>query len=168
MRLYVDMDGVLTDFMKKLCGILDMPLDRDFEFGNDTKVWKKIDSAGKEFWAGMEWMPGAKEELWNELSEHDPVLLTSPSNHPSSVEGKKEWIDAHVPGTPFIIEQEKEKYADPDAVLIDDREKNIEKWRKAGGTGILHKTNENTLKELRKILSKKEKQACDWVGCFLK
>lgn len=167
MRLYVDMDGVLTDFTKQLCKLLSIPLDRNFEFGNDTRVWREIDEAGEKFWAEMDWMPDAEKKLWEELSKHNPTLLTSPSNHASSVEGKKKWINRNTPETPFIIEHEKEKYAAPDAVLIDDREKNIEKWEKAGGTGILHRSNEETLEELSRILSRKEKEASDWVGCFL-
>ena len=37
------------------------------------------------------------------------------------------------------------------AVLIDDLQKNIDEWTAAGGTGILHVSAEQTLKELKDL-----------------
>lgn len=163
-RVYVDMDGVLTDFAKSLCKLLDIPLDRNFTFkNNDTKVWKKIDDAGEEFWADMDWMPKSKE-FWDSLSTHNPIILSAPSNHKSSIYGKKTWINKNLGSVPFILDDEKEKYASPNSILIDDREKNITKWIKEGGIGILHTSNKKTLKELEEYLEKEP----DWVGEYLK
>ena len=44
-------------------------------------------------------------------------------------------------------------YANPNAILIDDRTHSIDPWRKAGGIGILFKDNSKTIKELNKILN---------------
>jgi 5'(3')-deoxyribonucleotidase len=160
-KYYVDLDGVLTDFTKQLCDLLGKPLDRDFDFGNDPNIWKKIDSAGEDFWSQMEWMPDGKD-LWEEVSKYSPTILTSPSNHKSSIEGKKKWLEKNLPGVPFIIEQKKDKYADPDAILIDDRDKNINAWNKAGGIGIKHTSTPNTIKGISKTMEKKTntKKAC--------
>ena len=154
MKIYVDMDGVLTDFDKKLADLLEKTLDRGWDFGNDPKVWKKITEAGKSFWADMVWMPDGRK-LWDAVKKHDPMILSAPTRHPSSVEGKKEWLKSNLPGVPFIIDQKKEKYADKNSVLIDDREKNIRKWEDAGGIGILHKDAESSLKKLSEVMSKK-------------
>ena len=43
------------------------------------------------------------------------------------------------------------KCTGPETVLIDDLKKNIDEWREAGGTGILHVSAEQTLKELREL-----------------
>jgi len=159
MKIYLDMDGCLTDFSKQLADLLDRPLDRDWDFGNDPKIWKKIDEAGKDFWATMPWMPDGRN-LWNDLKKHSPVILTSPSEHSSSIQGKKEWLRDNLGSVPYIIEEKKEKYAEPGSVLIDDREKSIKKWEDAGGVGILHKKAVETLKEIKGILSNKnEKEA---------
>jgi len=148
--VFVDLDGVLTDFTKKLCETLGKPLDRSFELGNNPKVWKMVDDAGEDFWAEMDWMPDGKE-LWEELKKYNPIILTSPSRHKSSVLGKKKWLKKNIPGVPFIIEQNKTKYVEPGAILIDDRKKNIDSWNRAGGIGVLHKSRKNTVKILSEI-----------------
>jgi len=142
MHLYIDLDGVLTDFDRQLAKILGEPVKKDW--GNSPRVWSAIDRAGTKFWATMKWLPGSNR-LWDELKKFDPTILSSPSRHQSSIDGKKEWLEDNLPGVPFIIEQEKEKYAAPDAILIDDREKNIKKWEEKGGIGILHKSVPETL-----------------------
>lgn len=38
----------------------------------------------------------------------------------------------------------------PESVLIDDREKTIREWEAAGGTGILHRSAEKTVQELKR------------------
>ena len=43
------------------------------------------------------------------------------------------------------------KCTGPGTVLIDDLEKNILEWRAEDGTGILHRTAEETMKELKKL-----------------
>ena len=43
------------------------------------------------------------------------------------------------------------KCAGKESVLIDDLQKNIDEWRAAGGTGILHASAEQTLKELKDL-----------------
>lgn len=149
MTLYVDMDGVITAFQKKLSETLGRPVEKEFK---DPKIWAIINKRGKNFWASMEWMEDGKK-LWEGLKKYDPTILSAPTNHPSSVEGKKEWLKENLPGVPFIIEQKKDKYADKNSILIDDREKNIKKWEEAGGIGILHKDAETTLEKLKKIMA---------------
>ena len=151
MQIYVDLDNTLTDFSEKLSHILHKTIKKDYNFGGDPKIWGAINRAGKNFWAHMEWMPDG-HKLWDAIKEYEPTILTAPSNHPSSREGKKEWLKENLPDVPFIIEQKKEKYAGKNKVLIDDRKKNIEKWEEAGGIGILHKDTESTLEKLKKVL----------------
>lgn len=151
-KIYVDMDGVLTDFDQQIADLLKRPLKRNWDFGDESWIWRKIDKAGKDFWAKMPWMPSGKK-LWNALKKYNPTILTAPSRHPSSKTGKRLWLKKHLPDIPYIIESKKYKYADKDSILIDDREKNIKKWKKAGGIVIHHKNLTNTLKKLDKIMS---------------
>lgn len=161
MKLYVDLDSTLTDFDRQLAKILGEPVKKDW--GNNPRVWSAIDRAGTKFWSTMRWLPGS-DRLWDELKKFEPTILSSPSRHQSSIDGKKEWLRDNLPGVPFIIEQEKEKYAAPDAILVDDREKNIKKWEEKGGIGILHKSVPETLIKLADAiqnLDKNIKKAAD-------
>jgi 5'(3')-deoxyribonucleotidase len=155
MRLYIDLDGVITDFNQQLAKLLDKKLERSWDFGNDPKVWKKIDEAGEGFWKSMEWMPEGKE-LWDAAKKYNPIILTAPSRHQSSWAGKRAWLKENLPKVPYIIESKKEKHADKDSVLIDDREKNIKKWRDAGGIAIHHKDAKSTIKKLKEIMKDKD------------
>ena len=47
----------------------------------------------------------------------------------------------------------KAAFAHKKAVLIDDRDKNIDCWVEAGGIGILHTTADNTIKQLNDIIN---------------
>ncbi len=154
-NIMVDMDGVLTDFNKKLSELLDKPVDQIEDFGNDPEIWKKIDKAGANFWSDMEWMTDGKE-LWGYLKKYDPTILSSPSNHKNSIEGKKIWLKENLPKIPYFIEKNKALYADTNTILIDDREKNIKKWEDAGGIGILHKNAKDTIKKLKDIRNKQK------------
>ena len=155
MRLYVDMDGVLTDFSKQAAELLGTPLDRTKKIGNDGAAWAKITAAGEPFWADMEWMPDG-HDLWEEVKKYDPMILTSPARHEASVKGKQTWLKKNLPGVPYIIEPEKDKYSDTDAILIDDSDKNIKTWRKKGGIGILHENAEDSIKKLRKAIAREK------------
>jgi hypothetical protein len=44
----------------------------------------------------------------------------------------------------------KQKYASPNHVLIDDREDIIKEWEKKGGIGILHTSTQNTIEWLKR------------------
>jgi len=156
--LYVDLDSVLTDFDKQLADLLDKPLERGWDFGNDPKIWKKIDDAGEEFWKSMPWMSDG-HELWNAVKKYEPTILTAPSRHPSSTAGKKLWLKENLPNVLYIIDHKKYTYAKDGYILIDDSEKHIKKWEDAGGTGILHKDAKSTIKKLEEIMSYKKKEA---------
>lgn len=159
MRIFVDMDGVLTDFDKKAGELFGTPRDKAQEYLKDhSKLsWFKINNAGKNFWSEMDWMPDGKQ-LWESITIYRPTLLSSPSNHPSSRDGKKKWVENKLGDVPLILAEDKGKYAEEeDDILIDDREKNISEWKKAGGIGILHKNTRDTLDELRRIISSNNK-----------
>jgi len=148
MRLYVDMDGVLTDFDTQAEKILGKKTDPNADL--TSKDWAKISKAGKDYWAKMPWLSDGKK-LWDSIKDKNPTILTAPSEDASCIVGKKEWLSKELPGIPYIIEGDKYKYADKDAVLIDDRDQNIEKWEDAGGIPIKHTDAESTLEEFRKI-----------------
>ena len=147
--IYVDMDGVLTDFDKAYIDITGKHPD-SFE-SNDDEFWKPIDKAGVAFWEQMKWKPDGKS-LWKVLKKYKPSILSAPSKSPSSSIGKRKWVSREIGSVNLILIKAslKQTYATPTSILIDDMEKNITQWVAAGGIGILHKNTNDTLKRLKK------------------
>ena len=125
--VYVDMDGVLTDFERRFEQFAGVTPDefiaqKTIEFGKDKA--------------------------------NKPTILTSPSREESSRIGKGVWIKRNMSGTPYKFGYKasgKAKYAAPNAILIDDRSDNIQAWKSAGGIGILYKSTDQVINELSKL-----------------
>jgi hypothetical protein len=97
-------------------------------------------------------MPDGKE-LWNYIKPYNPELLSAPSREESSRIGKFTWVKRNTPGTKLILRSadRKQEFATPNAILIDDRADNIQRWIDAGGVGIHHTSSENTIKQLQEL-----------------
>ena len=150
-KIYCDMDGVLTDFEKRfhqklnevgpdhypLKDIQKVVKPKDFEeiFGIE-EFWNFIDKVvGIGFWVGMDWMPQGKD-LWNFISPYKPDLLTSPSRDNGSRLGKQLWAKNNLSPKPKVImaySKDKQRYANENSILIDDKKSNIKEWIASGG-----------------------------------
>lgn len=122
----------------------------------DGKKYKVASYPG--YFENLDLMPGAVEmvEQIISLTGKLPNILTAPisSNQNCQIE-KKNWIDNHFDGkyNKFICTANKEEYAKSRRnILIDDRPKYVDPFRKNGGTAILHINPENTIKNLRDII----------------
>jgi predicted kinase len=151
-KVYCDIDGVIADFedgYNKLTGRNAPGVNAPY---NKNDFWDPINKAGAKFWANLIWISDGKQ-LWSYIAKYNPTLLSAPSIDPSSEKGKLQWIEKHVPGTPVVFKQAKNKkdLAEPNAILIDDRKDNIQQWIDAGGIGILHTSTDNTIKQLQKL-----------------
>ena len=151
--IYSDMDGVLTDFdiqfMKASEGIIPSEYKRNF---GTNGFWDLIEKGGVGYWAGMPWMSDGKK-YWDYIKKYNPLLLSSPSASEPSRLGKRVWVKNNLPGTKLILARstDKQKYADENSILIDDRPSNIDQWRSQGGIGILHVSAEDTIQQLKKL-----------------
>jgi len=161
MIVYLDMDGVVVDFIGgvgRLFGIDNLRgtwQDRIIASGcnnpeyrvspvlglTEGEVWRRIEEAGVEFWRALEaheWYP----DLLNFLEERygRVVYLSTPAN-PSSATGKIQWLrDRHGSGfRDYVLcaPENKALLAGPEAILVDDYPKNVEAFQRAGGVGIL-------------------------------
>ena len=151
-KIYCDMDGVLCDFDKRFEQFGGMS-SREYEAKYGTKkFWELIDKVGADFWSKIPWMTEGKQ-LWNHIKQYNPSLLSAPSQDYSSRYGKKLWVQENMPGTRLILAKRanKKDYASGKSILIDDREDNINEWRAAKGIGILFKSAEQTINELKKL-----------------
>ena len=149
-KIYCDMDGVLADFesgYEKLTGV-----DLKGEFQKGEEFWEPISKAGVGFWAGLKWMPDG-QKLWDYIKPYKPDLLSAPSREESSRIGKAVWVKYKLPGTKLILRyaKQKQELANPESILIDDRQVNIDQWEAAGGIGILHTSADNTISQLKQL-----------------
>lgn len=144
----VDLDGVLCDFDQAYKDISGK------DTYNHSKIeWPIVDSAGVDWWANMPWKKDGRE-LWEAVKGFNPTILSAPSRHKDSRTGKKIWVKRELgENVPLILENQKGKHADKDSLLIDDRLKNVEEFRKEGGLAILHKNTADTLHQLAQMVN---------------
>lgn len=138
-KIYCDMDGVLTDFENRFEHFSGLKPDEYKDRHGNAKFWNLIDvEVGLKFWAGMDWMPGGKQ-LWEFISQYNPHILTSPSKDNGSRLGKNTWVRDNISPAPKVIfaySKDKQRYAGPNAILIDDKKSNINEWAAKGGIAI--------------------------------
>lgn len=153
-KLYIDMDGVITAFgeaVKDIGG--EAGLGDDASEEDKLAMYKKINEAGEAFWSKMKWAEEGKK-IWKFFSKYKPILLSSPGDFFGAASGKEMWVKNNIPGTLLYLEQDKFLYAERDAILIDDMAKNIEAWEEAGGLGILYKNFEDTKDKFNELVDK--------------
>ena len=155
-RIYVDMDGVLCDFIaqsKKATGKI-------FTQDKAKEYWPIIKRTPR-FWSDMPWMPGGKQ-LWNYVKQYNPHILSAYTpEDPNCIPGKKTWLRKNVRISSnrvnLVRRVEKQKFAMKSdmgrapAILIDDFPRNVDQFKAAGGMGIVHTNTSNTLRELKKL-----------------
>jgi hypothetical protein len=149
--IYCDMDSVLVDFdlgYQELTGMTTQQADAN----GVEAFWEPLTKAGAKFWITLQWMPDGKQ-LWDYIKKYNPILLSAPSREESSKLGKRVWVKRELPGVKLILKyaSQKQEYASPTSILIDDRQKNIDQWEAAGGIGILHTSTPNTIKQLQQL-----------------
>ena len=151
MKIYCDLDGVLVDFNK---GYLELTgKDISNNFINDPSFWEPINEEGIMFWVRLGWMEDG-HILWDYIKKYNPIILSAPSQDPSSRYGKKYWVRQNISkSTQLILADAKTKplYSGLDKILIDDREDTIKKCNKNKGIGILHKSASKTIKKLKEL-----------------
>jgi hypothetical protein len=166
-KLYLDMDGVLTDF-SGACEKLGEHM--MLWFSNDKeRFWKRVTSIGPEFWSKMPWMTGGKELYgFLENSGFCPTILSAlpgPERGRALAyarEGKVQWLSKelgarYAKNAILCLRPEKALQSGISRVLIDDNSENIREWEEAGGTGILHENTKNTIQNFREILKVEQK-----------
>jgi len=119
--------------------------------------FKEADKEG--FFENLEPMEGARMMLMKarKLTGHLPNILTAPTekNPERCAKEKHAWMNKYFQGlfNEFICDKDKFQHASPHSILIDDREKYLNPFMDHGGIGILHKSPQNSMKMLEKIIS---------------
>jgi hypothetical protein len=162
--LYLDMDGVISDFNKQVIKYtklsLGEPLDSDLltqKYGR-KELLTIMDSGGEEFFSEMPIMKDMyelKSFIFNNFI-NIKILSCIKGNPPATdrINGKLKWLKTYSFNLPdaniILIDKSvnKQKYARPNDILIDDMEININQWNQRGGIGILHKNSKDTIRQL--------------------
>ena len=174
--LYLDMDGVFTDFITqahkafKYFHLLEGLYEDELTAVGKMKLRDQMrwDIANYEdFWSKMPWERGGKK-LYNFVHKnfnHDNIhILTAPlSNDPTCHNGKTQWIKDNFTKINNIVDRMliddiKWNYVNhlkaDYQILVDDRTKNINLWIEHGGIGILHDSSnvEATIEKLSRYI----------------
>ena len=148
--VFLDMDGVLVDFVGGALDLFGSDLDIadarwnfpgqiGFTGGEDPAFW---DPLGYEFWANLEWTKEG-QSLLNRLETlvgHNNIgLLSSPCHTEGCAEGKRAWIKKHLPQYQkhLFLGSAKHLFASRKKILVDDHDPNVENFQKYGGQSIL-------------------------------
>ena len=158
MIIYVDMDGVLCDFVRQVEKV------HGFKINNWSRMqpadrWVKIREYGK-FWSDMPWYPGSKQ-MWSYIQKHDVKILSAfvrETHDPNCKKGKLAWIQKNL-GLPsskihLVKRHQKQDFArngKKQNVLIDDFPKNIKQFNDRGGIGIRFKSPQQVISDLKKL-----------------
>jgi 5'(3')-deoxyribonucleotidase len=144
-RIFVDMDGVLTDFVGSVCKLFNYndawPYgEYDINKVIGQSIWPRLEQEGRKFWSEMD-KTDECNDLMSMLVGKDYYICTSPTMDPQSAAGKLEWLRKYFPhafkNRRFVITPWKHFLTGTGNVLIDDSDDQIASWKKAGGIGIL-------------------------------
>ena len=159
-KVYLDMDGVVANFDKRFEDLSGMKPNEFEEKYGKNKFWDFIDEDHKvSFWVGIPVMDGAKK-LVDYVKKYNYELLTAPSVKKQSYLGKILWVRNHsdlLGGKPRInFKKAKSKHEVKDEltkfdIIIDDRADTVGRWKAKGGTGIVYKSTDQVINDLKKI-----------------
>lgn len=152
LTLYIDLDGVLTDFDSQVTKF-------GFNKLSDPEhLWTEICFNSPEFWATMDWIPGS-QNFWNEIQIYDPIILSAyPSScKDSTIKGKYQWIKDNISTNSadsaiLCSRKEKQEYANNKSILVDDYDKNLIEFKKNNGKII--KFDQNNINKVINNINK--------------
>lgn len=150
MKIYLDVDGVLADFVGTSARYMgfDPGAVTQWDFYSqigttDKEFWDRVKSHGQEFWSSMDCYPWCNELFQACRQTAHVSLLTAPPQRadvrPNGIAGRVEWIHATFGESfkDYFAGCKKETLAAPDTLLIDDSDSNCKKFEAAGGRAIL-------------------------------
>lgn len=149
--ILLDMDGVICQFTKLVAELFNKDhddIESNWKYGNwsiaqelgisESDVWKRINKV-ETFWEDIEPYPYAKDLIKYLKSKYELHICTSPSSQFSCPTGKLKWLSKHNMGfgRNVIITPNKHLLACPNKILLDDMDKNCNKFCEHGGKSIL-------------------------------
>lgn len=145
--LYIDMDGVVADFDRAVIerfNITDKDKLTDTRWSRD--IWQKI-VQDPHFYRTLPKMPQADtmikiaRKFRDNLGWNLYMLTAIPRDNdmPDCIYDKVLWMQQYYPDIPVRFgpySHDKQHFAKPGDILVDDKPSNIQEWRSQGGTAI--------------------------------
>ena len=154
-KIFVDMDGVLADFIQGVEGpkYLNGPFDKQSDY-DQRKV--ELSNAGLFFdLPPMSDMKTLVDYVKGTGIDWEILSCSGTVNRDRVAKDKFKWIRKHVDIDVVITctlkGKDKAIFARPEHVLIDDKASNITAWQEAGGIGIHHTNASRTIDYLEKL-----------------
>jgi 5'(3')-deoxyribonucleotidase len=146
--IFLDMDGVIADFMSAALGALGRS-----ETPEQITTWRcyeQLATSEAEFWDAQK----RDHDFWYNISPYpniglfidcmrsyaDVYFASSPSLHPNCASHKMAWLRNHVGAWTYdrvMLGKPKHLLSGPGRLLIDDFHTNVDNWVKEGGEAIL-------------------------------
>lgn len=158
-RIFLDLDGVVTNFVMPAMKYWDAEISSEFYFPPDcgwnilkavniirnekgiVSVPSKVfwDSLDYNFWRTLPLYPSAREFVNLMQASGEVYFATSPTLSSACVAGKFDHISEDFPELRrrLIITADKSVLASENSILVDDRDKNCERFIEAGGKAVL-------------------------------
>ena len=152
MKFLVDVDGVVANFCGAVCKRYDIregTLKPQWQILHEvaerlnlsnTKLWSELKNS-PEFWSSMEKTPEAVDLMHclNALSQLYKLgtLCFVTSTPDEATPYRRAWLIRHLGPYRLAFTEEKEIFVGA-GILIDDKPKNVEKFKQAGGEAILY------------------------------
>lgn len=153
--IYCDLDGVLVDLKR---GVEDITGTQIPSGGMNlmrqlVRLRRNPDIDMTEFFRNLNWTADGMA-LWDFIKPYHPIILTGGSDGQDVNQGKNAWVARNlgIPPQDVIHDSNKQQYAKPYTILIDDLQSHADNFSNAGGIGILHTSASNTIRQLRDIL----------------
>lgn len=133
--IFCDLDGVLADFDQGVYALT-------HKYPSQLKssiMWSMINRS-TDFFETLPWIEEGRQ-LWEQIKQYDPIILTGIPNTPGAEEQKRAWCARELGPDIHVItcaSRDKPKYCVGQSVLIDDRMENIQAWKAKGGNSIFY------------------------------
>lgn len=166
--VYLDMDGVIADFLYQLLwehnredlitryeeGTFPNDWDLEGELGTEEQLYSVVRKLGRSFWINIPpypWMTKLLNCVNNFCKIHKAnwYICTTPYYQSDCYKGKVDWLHANL-GQQFsniIMIRDKYLLANKNSFLIDDSEKNYDNFIKNGGNAFLFPQQWNRARE---------------------
>lgn len=166
--IFVDLDGVLVDLVAGLSEKVGKQLSQERTDEFTETFYSTIQNMNRaqvaQFYSKL---PPTKDcmKIWDAVKGYKAKILTSVSKTVGAIYGKELWCCTNLGIVSDYVycsydSNEKQYYASPKSLLIDDYKRNIDQWKAAGGTAIHHVDADSTIQQVREFLEKNWKYDC--------